>query len=205
MLISERHAFIFIHIYKTAGTSVTEALRPFCKENRWIPAISVLFNKRDSPRLPCHATAADVIAANGRKWWDRFFTFAFVRNPWDREVSIYNYVLQQESHDWHERIKGFGSFDRYIRWACAHDDVHSQGGFIYSNSGELLVDFVGRYETIESDFQAVCNQIGVKAELPKLNVSNNNNRPYRECYTSVTRDLVGKALSSDIKLFGYGF
>lgn len=199
MLISERHRFVFIHIYKTAGTSVTEALRPLSKGKWWSRRI---WGRGIPIDLSVHATAADVIASNGRKWWDRFFTFAFVRNPWDREVSIYKYVLQHKTHTWYDRIKSYGSFDQYIRWTCAYD-VHDQSDFIYSNDGELLVDYVGRYETVESDFQTVCNRIGVKARLPRLNVS--NDRPYREFYTREARSLVEEAFASDIKLFGYNF
>ena len=67
------------------------------------------------------------------------------------------------------------------------------------------MNFVGRFETIEADFEKVCLEINVSASLPKLNVSNKNNEPYQSFYTDTTRELVEQAFKPDIELFGYEF
>ena len=67
----DQHKCIFIHITKTAGTSVAKSL----------------FNY-----LPYHYTAIDYRVIYGRKTFDEYFKFAFVRNPWDRLYSAYRYL-----------------------------------------------------------------------------------------------------------------
>lgn len=67
----DHYRYLFIHITKTAGTSV---------------AIS-LFGE-----LPYHYTAVQYRVIYGRKTFNRYFKFAFVRNPWDRLYSAYSFL-----------------------------------------------------------------------------------------------------------------
>lgn len=207
MLISKRHRFIFVHIYKNAGTSITAALKPFVlREWQWW--LNRQLKKRGVPSwfdpqpLHPHASASEMIKALGRTRFDSHFSFAFVRNPWDWQVSLYKFILKDTTHHQHDLVKSFDGFDSYLRWRCA-EDVQFQKDFIYSNDGELLVDFVGRHETVETDFQTVCTRVGIVASLPKLNVS--NTKPYREYYTDETRELIRRTFAADIALFDYTF
>lgn len=207
MLISRKRNFIFIHIYKNAGTSVTNALVPFVA-GKWDKLENIVLKKMNiSPKFDSqsyfqHIKAPELIDAIGKKVFDSFFSFAVVRNPWDWQVSLYNFMLKDATHHQHEFVKKLGSFDAYIKWRCA-EEVRFQKDFIYSGDGELLVDFVARYERLEADFEIICSRIGVSASLPKLNVS--NTRPYQQFYNEETRELVRKAFDADIALFGYGF
>jgi len=212
MLISKRKKFIFIHIYKTAGFSMTNALTPFAvRPKSKYRLLRVVFRllKRierltsfDPESFSTHLTASEVINAIGRKTFDSYFSFAIVRNPWDWQVSIYHYMLKSENHHQHNLAKSFGNFDAYIRWRCA-EEVRFQKDFIYSEDGELLVDFVGRFENIDTDFKKICSRIGISATLPKLNVS--NTIPYQQFYNDETRELVRRTFDVDISLFGYEF
>jgi hypothetical protein len=207
MLISRRHRFIFIHIYKNAGTSIAYALKPFAL-NRWQWKVHLALKKHRIPSwldpqpLAPHCSAARAIEAMGQTAFNRFFSFAFVRNPWDWQTSLYHFMLKDSTHPQHELIKSLGNFDAYIKWRCANE-VSLQKNFIYSPAGELLVDFVGRYENLESDFAKICGRIGISATLPRLNVS--NTRPYQSFYTAETRELVSQSYREDIALFGYEF
>lgn len=67
----------------------------------------------------------------------------------------------------------------------------------------LLVDFVGRFEQIERDFDHVQQRIGVKASLPHLVRS--EHRPYHDYYDHETRDLVARHYRCDVDAFGYEF
>jgi hypothetical protein len=203
MLISKKRKFIFIHIYKNAGTSVTYALRP-----KWMNIMHRLIErihpttKFGQRRFPIHIEARELVKAIGRETFDSYFSFAIVRNPWDWQVSLYNYLLIDTYHPQHSLVKSFGSFDKYIRWRCA-EEVRFQKDFIYSEDGELLVDFVAKYERLDDDFKTICSRIGVSASLPKLNVS--NTKPYRQFYNEETKELVRRTYEPDIKLFGYEF
>jgi len=203
MLISKKRKFIFIHIYKTAGTSVTYALRP-----RWINVMHHLIEKINPTTqfgqgsFPIHIKARELIQAIGKETFDSYFSFAIVRNPWDWQVSLYKYMLIDTYLPQHDLAKSFGSFDNYIRWRCA-EEVRFQKDFICLEDGELLVDFVAKYERLDADFKIICSRIGLSASLPKLNVS--NTKPYRQFYNEETKELVRRAYEPDIRLFGYEF
>jgi len=207
MLISKKHHFMFIHIYKNAGTSITIALKPFASSRwEWVVErvlkklkISIRFN---SQPFPDFVKASEIINAIGSESFKSYFSFAIVRNPWDWQVSLYKFMLKTTSHQQHGLIKNLGSFDKYIRWRC-ENEVRFQKDFIYSNDGELLVDFVGRFERIDADFEKICSRIGISTSLPKLNVS--NTQPYQHFYTNETKELVRRTFSSDVALFGYDF
>ena len=69
--------------------------------------------------------------------------------------------------------------------------------------GNLLVDFIGRFERIDADFQTICSRLGIYSSLPKLNVSKIN--PYQQYYNEETKELVRRAFELDISFFGYEF
>lgn len=192
MLLSLRHEFIFIHIYKAAGTSVTHALRPFAREP--------LLKWRKVPRLPDHATAAELRDALGDVF-DRCFKFTFVRNPWDWQVSLYHYMQQTPKHPQHRIVRDM-KFDDYIRWRVT-EDKHLQKEFVTDAAGKTIVDFIGRFENLDADFAKVCDTIGIKARLPHRNPS--RHAGYRSYYDDVTRELVATHFREDVEMFGYSF
>jgi hypothetical protein len=200
MLISSRKKFIFIHIYKTAGTSMLSALWPHSAGKLQLKATTALKLLRIMPPFEpqCHRdhiTAAELVARIGRETFDKYFSFAIVRNPWDWQVSLYQFAGQ-------EQIRSFGSFDAYIRWRCTFRG-QTQKDFICSADGEQLVDFIGRMENIDQDFATICSRIGIVATLPRLNVSNTT--PYRSFYSDETAALVRNTFAEDIAHFGYEF
>jgi hypothetical protein len=207
MLISRKRRFIFIHVYKNAGISVTSALAPFAA-GKWEDLANRALRKLkmpsrfDSLSYPPHIKAAELRDALGKETFDSFFSFAIVRNPWDWQVSLYTYALKEVTHHQHELVRKLGSFDAYIRWRCA-EEARFQKDFICSDDGELLVDFVARYERLDADFETICSRIGISASLPRLNVS--NTKPYQLFYSEETRELVRRTFAADIALFGYDF
>ena len=207
VLISRQRRFIFVHIFKNAGTSITEALTPFAAGPRQLQAHRILKHFHvaflDPQPLPGHATASEIMAWLGEETFDSYFSFAIVRNPWDWQVSLYTYMLQYPGHFQHELVKSLGGFDGYLRWRCAPGRFDTQKDFVYSKEGKLLVDFIGRFERLESDFRTICDRIGISTSLPRLNVS--HTKPYRDFYTEETAELVRRTFEQDIRLFGYTF
>ncbi len=88
MLISHSHKFIFIHIGKTGGTSIEKVL---CQHLN----IDFEETKNDSEGNNWkHIWAKDMRERVGEKIWDDYFTFAFVRNPYDMILSLYSMYTQ---------------------------------------------------------------------------------------------------------------
>ena len=209
MLISHEHRFLFVHIYKNAGTSITRALLPYATNMRLYQIDSQL--RRFGASLPFytnprpydwHITASELVTKMGWINYKAYFSFAVVRNPWDWQVSLYSYTLQAPHHHQHALVRNLGSFPEYIRWRCSQE-VRYQRDFIYSKDGELLVNFVGRFEHLEADFQTLCSCIGISAQLPRRNASNRTQ--YRDYYDDASAELVRQAFEPDIGLFGYDF
>ncbi len=207
MLISNKYKFVFVHIYKNAGTSITEALAPFAA-NRYQFAVSNFFARAGYSWLypqpyPLHISAIDLAEKMGEARFRSYYSFAIIRNPWDWQVSLYTFALRKKRKSrHHQMIANFSGFDEYIHWRCA-EDVHFQRDFVFSKDDKQSVNFIGRYENLANDFAHICAQIGISASLPMLNVS--KSRPYQTYYTDETRELVRRTFAPDIELFGYAF
>lgn len=227
MLISEQHNFIFIHIWKVAGTSVSKALAPYAynpdsflpkkvlkKAGLKTPTLNKTmeyikpgwFFAPHYATLNIHAKASKVKNYFSPEEYDRFFKFAFVRNPWDWQVSQYRYMMQKESHFQHEQVKAMSSFEDFLEWRL-NDKLVLQKDFVTDNDGKLIVDFIGKYENLNQDFDTICSKIGIDASLPYLNTSRDKTQStsYREYYSDRAIELVAQYCQPDIELFGYSF
>ena len=206
MLISHQYNFIFIHVYKVAGTSMESVLKKYTlppyespKTKDLQQAGHLAWDKKHRR----HIKAKEMLSDLGQENFDTFFKFAFVRNPWDWQVSLYEYMLQNEGHPQHYFIKGMADFSEYIEWRVSKEMV-LQKKFISDNKGKIIVDFVGRYENLQEDFQKVCAKLGITEEvLPHLNRS--DRRDYREYYNQRTENLILEHFQEDIEMFGYDF
>lgn len=207
MLISARHRFLFVHVYKTAGNSIVRALEPYAyrpgswRWQNWRQSWAAAEEIRAAARLPKHAPVRQIQEALRPETWQGLFKFAFVRNPWDWQVSLYHYLLAHPENETHAKAVELGSFEAYIRWRAGH--VRTQTEILTDAQGRLGVDFLGKVERIGEDFQEICRRIGVKCHLPHTNRS--EHRPYTEYYTPETRDLVGQLYEVDCRNFDYAF
>lgn len=207
MLLSHSRKFLFIHVYKTAGISVKMALRPYAcsTATRWSCAILRRLGIRsiyDPHPLPAHSSAREIRDYLGQEQYDQYFTFAFVRNPWDWQVSLYKYMLREPRHHQHELAKSFSGFDDYLKWRC-EQEVRFQKDYVCNESDQPIVEFIGRLENIEADFAKICERIGISVAIPHANVSSKT--PYQEFYTEKTRQMVQDTFAPDIDLFDYQF
>lgn len=192
MLISHRFKFIFIHIPKTGGTSVQLALKPFADDG-------------EEYGLNSHATALDAQRALP-EIFNSYFKFAFVRNPWDLEVSMYQYKKDwfrrgHETVRWNKEI----SFEEFLEERAKRRPIQGdQCQFIHDYHGRCLVDFVGRFEFLARDFLLVARLMGLIGELPRSNASDRDPE-YQGYYNPDTEELVRHISAPEIKAFGYTF
>ena len=210
MILSHQNKFIFIHIYKVAGSSIRSVLNkyddrdssdlPFLDNSRlWLERKF----RRPTTSFLTHLKASEIKAKIKSTDFDKYFKFSFVRNPWDWQVSLYYFMIQNTSHRQHKLVSRMRSFEEYLDWRI-NKDLELQKEFIYSKSGTLLVDFVGRFENIQSDFSKICDKINIpRVILPKTNTS--SHKPYQEYYTDKTKNWIAEAFKDDIDTFGYKF
>ncbi len=189
----DEHRCIFVHITKSAGTSVATSLFGY---------------------LPYHHTAIDYRVIYGRKDFDRYFKFAFVRNPWDRLYSAYRYLMaggwNDDDRQWAEtHLSQFDNFHDFVTgWLDAsninkHRHFWPQYYFLCDRHKKILVDYLAYFETINQDFDTICRRLDIDAEIEHRNA--NPGKDYRLAYDDTTRELVGQVYATDIELFGYTF
>jgi hypothetical protein len=160
---------IFIWIPKVAGTSISEALSVF-RHYRTIGDLSLRsFNgNRDGVVSFGHV---DIMALRQEKivsagFYKSAFKFCFVRNPYDRAISLFH---------WFRRNPGFtsvGSGSTFRQFCNLLDarrinpiGLYNVDGLSQANPQACWVprgiDFIGRFENLEEDFLHVCKQLGL--------------------------------------------
>ena len=138
------------------------------------------------------------------------FIFAFMRNPFSRLVSAYSYLNMPWAHiaDIEDRkkyidaytdfrdfvIRGIGGGDALVQRHC-----RPQVLWISDGAGNIVTDFLGRFETLQEDFDKVCGKVGWDVTLLKpFNVS--EHKPYQEYYDTETESIVRKVYAKDFEV-----
>lgn len=183
-MISHEYRCIFVEVPKTGSTSIRR-----------------LIGYPPKPHLNLQQIQADMDPAA----FERYFKFGFVRNPWDRTVSLY---LRREGIQMADQM----SFCEFVDWiqnssdTCIHPTSHkNQLDWFLTPEGRVGVDFIGRFETLQADWQKIAEKLGITADLPHENKNPIRQKPYTEYYTSATRDQIAEKFRVDIEYFGYTF
>ena len=150
-----------------------------------------------------------------RKNWARFFKFTTVRNPWDRLVSCYeDKIIRKEPTAqnrksaklrWRLNIQK-PSFKEFLEIITKSENIHLDNHWNTYHNTILFddVDFIGRMENIQEDFNTICDKIGIpKLELPHRNKT--DHKHYTEYYDDESIDMVAKTYKKDIEYLGYKF
>lgn len=178
-----KHAFI--HIPKTAGHSM--------QTQNWVGRT-------------CHTSALEFQQAG--MWRDDYVSWTFVRNPYDRMVSSYEWARKTWNKMWRIRfgvtLDDLSSFEKYVSWVertGGHkNDNRPQTDFIVDKDGNLTVDFIGRFENLENDWNHVCEMVlGRTSPLPHKNKT--NRRPTDSYYTDDLKKRVFGLYREDFKNF----
>ena len=207
-MIDLRKKIIFIHIHKVAGKSISASI-----ENNYVPKLiqnneyfrwkykkyvlkNTIFTKNDS--LTTHSYALDY-KNYFKENYSNYFSFAFVRNPLDWQVSMYFYMKKATGHPQHDLIKKM-NFSEYIEWRCLNE-VTFQKDYLVDENQELIVDFIGRYEDLSNDIKKIEKRTGLSLDLPHINKSDHAH--YLTYYDENTKNLVYKYFKSDFEMLGY--
>lgn len=201
---------IFLHIPKNGGTSVGRTL----------------FGEYGGNHMPMGSYQLIYDRAD----FESFHKFCFSRNPYDRLLSGYRFGTRgatrvdgaRESQR-HVRarkpllVSAFGeseSFEQFVlEWVNPanvriFEHLRPQHRFACDPSGKLAVDFVGRVENFDADFQTVCERLGVERELMhdrQTHAADSDAATWRDEYTPAMRKVVEEVYAKDLRLFDYTF
>lgn len=189
---------LFIHVPKTGGVSLLNT-----------PIADRISVKIHPLKQDIDMTISELGA------WD-FYKFGFVRNPFDRLVSLYHYFFNMgPDHVFFrfnahfipaiQRCESFRDFCLALPGAGFRNNFHFLPQVNYTHSkGAPVLDFTGRYENYEEDLAMLATALGVELKsTPHLNKSKHGH--YRHYFDEETRAIVEDYYDEDLLLHGYSF
>ena len=206
-MLSHQHKTIFIHVPKTAGQSI-ETLFLDDLGLKWDQRGSLLLRRNTKrelgpPRL-AHLTITEYLTCGyiSRQKFDGYFKFCFVRNPWDRAVSMYKYLTKGRITFANFMTIGPGNLNSKLAYF-----FKPQTAYILDPKKRVKVDLIGRFETLAQDISYLINYFQLDAELKHINPSRSasSKTNYRDYYCKKTRALVERIYARDIELFNYTY
>jgi hypothetical protein len=203
MQVSDSHKMLFVHVQKTGGSSLDRMLQSNIEDLRRVANVS-----------DRHAPLAKILAAEPqlRHYW----TFGFVRNPWDRMVSWWSMIQQAkergddrlESNSRWRLIAGYPDFETFVMRGPGEDEAFRRPQVKMLSTKTRRADFIGRQETFADDVRAVFARLGLPVPaddgIERRNVSHDR-KPYQDYYSDATREHVGQVFMRDVAVFGYQF
>ena len=227
MIISNSKKYIFVHLKKCGGTSITHALE---KEITWKDIVvgrteygrnmKASWGKRWG--VGTHSSAKTIASLVGQNIWSEYFTFAFVRHPFRRILSWYSWteklvkelswrryarhIHSRWDYDkWHwDTVQAYlntKSFSEYIRHPAMANALSSetQARSLSDKGGNLMIDYYGKVENMKSDFETICQRIGSSVRLPSKNTSKSTNVEFSD--DDIT--YIQEKQTADYNLFNY--
>ena len=206
---------IFIHIPKTAGTSIEHSFKK----------VKVKGSKvKKHPKTKHHTL--EQYKNEYPEEFNNYYKFTVVRNPWEREYSLWRFMnetynkkinLQKILNIFKGKGKGKGvrhSFKEYLRNLEKDIDFYIKDStfswkHLFRNQKEYIMvdqvlelDKIIRYERLDLGYQEICKTLDRYNEpLPKIYYSGETS--HLERYDQEEIDLVAKIRRDDIDFLGY--
>ena len=223
-MICDEYQCIFVHIPKTAGQSIEHFFLDLVGLS-WDSRSPLLLRSNTDPNLGPeklgHLTASEYVDFHylSQETFNDYYKFSFVRNPWERLVSEYFFHRYNRRFSFKDFVlKGFP--EKSMKDLYRH--IMPQYDFLYNPSGELLVDFVGKFENLQADFNIICETLNINnSTLPHFNaykpmrsirsilknflLARSRKSRYTDYYDMVLQEVVGEMYEKDIEAFGYQF
>jgi len=194
-MINHHQNFIFVHIPKCGGTSIESIFGSWA--NKYTQEYYHVGNDNQ------HKFINEILDTYPD--CDNYFKFTFVRNPWARFFSEYNYMIKESALDSKFSFKDFCHNTSLLYKYSYPYHEKEQYEFIFDSNKNCLVDFVGRLESIQKDLDFICSEI----KIPQVNLphyySSTCSKSYIEYYDNETRQIVAERYAKDIEYFGYKF
>ncbi|WP_340679162.1 sulfotransferase family 2 domain-containing protein [Paraglaciecola sp.] len=189
----EQEKVLFVHVPKAAGTSIVKSI----------------YGTEDWT----HLSLADYEAIHGSEI-SSYFKFAFVRNPYSRLYSAYNYLKHKSDVEfdklWRESHLKY-DFNTFIEsWltcknieTCAIDHFRTQTSFLLNSKKEMDINFTGKFESLSKDYQKLMEILSKDLSLSKENAYH-----YKETFSPASlskncRNIIESVYEVDFANFSY--
>ena len=205
MIFSESRGFIFFAVPKTGTHAIREALRPHLSAPDWEQQLRYGQQLSPLPEIAAvnhgHVSYQQLSKAIGLDSAAGMFRFAFVRHPYDRFVSVCAFLArtdpsyQQNPTEWMKSALHRPQF-------CKRVLVASQHSLLSDNAGAVTLDFVGRYESLQTDFDTICARLG----LPNVTLAHRNRSEHPAYQTLLDNELksaLWQRYEQDFSAFNY--
>lgn len=195
--------YIFIHVPKTGGRSISTALNHIDIE---------------------HKSIKSNIQSFGKKYVDNTFKFTVIRNPWDRMWSFFKFFILDKRPDLE---KYYYDFNQWILDGCPVTTKNNTTNtpvsigldhmsFYKDDSNTIKIDYFIRFENLQSGFDEVCLNLNINSiTLPHIGEKEHFllldkypyiDKDYKDQYTSQEAiDYVYLRNIEIINLFNYDF
>jgi hypothetical protein len=215
MILSRGRRYIFVHIPKTGGTALTLALEARAMKDDILIGDTPKARARKgrlkgvhaAGRLWKHSTLADIAGLATDAEIAEFFTFALVRNPWDRAVSYYHWLRAQNfAHPavGLAKLLDFSTFLNHPQTRAAFSSWPASA-YMRTRAGEERCSAYLRLEHLDEDAAPLEAHLGFRiTPLPATNVSDRA-RDWRGYYSATDAELIASLCAEDIARFGYSF
>jgi hypothetical protein len=215
MYVSLGRRFVFVHIPKTGGTSLTLALESRATRDDIIIGDTPKARARkgrlaDLPakgRLWKHSTLADLDGWLGPQDLTQLFVLTLVRNPWDRMVSYYHWLLQQRFDHPAVHLARSCDFSAFLGHAQTRASLRAwpAAAYVRDTLGVERCTLFARLEHLDQDLAPFEAHLGFR--LSPLDHANSSARArdWRPFYSQTDAQLIADLCAADIARFGYRF
>lgn len=202
---------IFLWIPKTAGTSLWHEL--YFDEEQFLITIEDIKTVRPDSGITTfgHFSIPQLLDAEllNQKYFKSAWKFTIVRNPYDRTVSIFEYLkLTKELPP----TTSFSIFCQYLQenafepiglYNYHHlSQLNPQVSWLKNSKGQIFADFIGRYENLEDDANLIFEKLGIKSSsLPHKNPT--KRKPIKSYYSTKEVDIIQAVYNEDFETFNY--
>ena len=206
MPLSVRKKFIFVHIPKNAGSTLTllwhDHFQLNGRNSKWRRFTSNFPIKEDENKLCVrgHDSAAWLKVKLGSDKFDEFYKFAFSRNPYSRAISAYEYLRQREEHKRNKRVTNleFEEFisDRAFRYS-------TQEKMVCDRDGRILVDDIFKVEQFDNLIGPLCKKLKITKPKTIQPANTSKRKPLEEYLSPKAVRIIQDTFAKDFEIFEY--
>ena len=196
-VINHQYKCIFIHIQRTAGSYIENLVDG---KDWW----------HETVRQEKH-----LLASQARElysgYWDDYFKFSIVRNPWARIVSclkwpqhfgVKNINGRIDLSDYKKKYSFPNTVEYDHRFHKLSDIPNGQEGYGYSNILNENLDFIATYENLQNDAEFIFDRIGLNKKFKFIQGASQN---YRKYFTKQSQNDIEAMYYKDNIKYGYEF